>query len=640
VVAEAMSNAVRHRCLTVLLAVFVLLELTACDLDAVPRDPTRDIQTLSDAGADAVDQVCSPGQTRCQGPLPLVEQCNAEGTGYVHSESCAAGTYCSEGDCKPLATQCERSGDESLPFSLSRTTLNFETSDDLKSSTASLRIENCGDSDIWLKRTEIRASSPSAGRSVFSVVNAANFQELRIPPGISETVSVKYEPAFAFSREPGLLRLQIIGDRYHEFDIPLRPRSYCVSATPGIDTGLIQGTERGSVFVHNCGTEPVTLDSISTVPDKDDSQPQASIYLDQRERPHTLEEGEFLEIPYRVSGSRLGLFNHRIVYELEDASKFGEERLATTVTGRVASVDCRSLTLPPPLVEPESHSQTDWEATAKIGERIEVSMRLPVSEAVAIDQLTPIFRFRPPEGSRSVWEPFDSTFPALGKNRFTPDVPGTYRIDMNYINEDGRPLCEWKTLRVDVRPQEEFYVEVGWKTHGDLIGDDVGFGRGADLNLHVLPATDDEADLLWGETNGDCFGYGEYPTTDPTLASKRSKCGLFQGEVHSTSVSGAHREAIGFTAVSQDRYYIAVHAWSLSGFPNAVADIRLFHRGEQVESFELAEGDWYEDDPPDSLEDVLQHRLRSTNDVWILGYWDADEETLIARPTRYSGFPN
>lgn len=634
-----MPQASGHRHIGLLLVLGCMLPMVGCDFDAVPTDPTRDIQRSVDAGIDTTGQLCEPGLTRCQGPLPLVERCSADGTRFVFDESCEAGTYCQDGACEPLATQCADNDDASLPFSMSSTELTFETSDDLKSTTATLDIENCGDSDIWLKRTEIRAASPSAGRSVFSVENSSDFQDLRIPPGISETLKVRYQPAYAFSREPGLLRLQVIGERYHEFDIPLKPRSYCVSATPAVDTGLIQGSERGSVFIQNCGTEPVDLESISTVPDKEDSQPQANIELEQTEDFEPLAAGEFREIPYRISGSRLGLFNHRIVYHLADASNFAGERLSTSVTGRVASVDCRSVQLPPPRVEPHGGEENGWESTAKIGEGVEVTMRLPESESVVLYQLTPIFRFRPPSGSRSKWEAFDSTFPTLGKNRFTPDVPGTYRIDLNYIDEEGRPLCEWKTLRVEVRPDAEFYVDLGWKTHGDLIRDDVGYGRGADLNLHVVPTSDDETHRLWGASPGDCFGYGEYPTADPTLSSERSNCDLFQGEVRSTSVSGAHREAIGFPVVSQDRYYIAIHAWSLSGFPNAVADLRLYHRGERVEDF-----DFQSDDPdtvaPDSLEELLRQRLYSANDVWILGYWDAQTNTLVAEPTRYSGFPN
>ncbi len=630
-----MSHSIRHRWLCLATALICVASLAACDLDAVPRDPTIAV----DAGQpDTNDQMCIPGQTRCQGTLPLVEQCADDGTQFEYKESCAAGTYCRDGACEPLATQCSESDDDSLPFATSATELTFETADDLKSTSASLTIENCGDSDIWLQRTEVRASSPSAGRSVFSVVNANDFQGLRIPPGIGETIKVTYEPAFAFSRESGNLRLQVIGEEYHEFDIPLRPRSYCVSATPRVDTGLIQGAKSGSVFLQNCGTEPVVLESVSTVPDKDDPQPQATIAMEKTSGFAPLEAGEFLELPYRISGGRLGQFNHRIIYHMADASKFTEERLSTDVSGRVASIECRSKDVPPPMVEQGQIASRGWEFVAKLDEEVGLTMGIP--EPLTVDQLTPIYRFRPPDGSRSEWEPFDETFAALGKNSFQPDIPGTYRVDVNYLDNDGRPLCEWHTVRVHARPQQGLFVDLNWKTHGDLIRNDVGYGRGADLNLHVLPASSIERDLAWGDARGDCFGKGEYPTTDPSLSSDLARCELFNGRVLSASVSGAHREAIGFRIVEQERYYIAVHAWSLAGFSNAVADLRVYRDGELLDAFTLAEEADPDEATYDSLEDLLRQRLHSSNDVWILGYWDAETETLVANPTRYSGFPN
>ncbi|MGM0556629.1 MAG: hypothetical protein ACQEVA_09660 [Myxococcota bacterium] len=631
-----MSQAIQHRWLVIALA--CLYTLSGCDLDPVPSDPTRGFDTGTQD--DAASTTCIPGQTRCPGSLPLVEQCTDDGSEFVFQENCAAGTLCQEGACTPIATQCEESTDNNLPFTVSSTKLTFETTDDLKSTTASLELANCTESDIWLKRTEIRASSPSAGRAVFSINNPADFQGLRIPPGISETIRVKYEPVYAFSREPANLRLEVIGEELHEFDIPLEPRSYCVSATPHAETGLIQGAKRGSVFLHNCGTEPIELESISTVPDKDEPQPQATVTLDKTSGFETLESGGFLEVPYRIAGGRLGPFNHRIIYHLEDADKFTEERISTAVTGRVASVECRSEQLPPPRLEQGEESMRAWEFSALAGEEVGLAMHLPEAEdGLPLSGTTPIYRYRPPDGSRSEWE--HATFPTLGKNTFTPDIPGTYRVDLNYIDATGRPLCEWKTARVHVRPDVPLYIDMKWKTHGDLIGHDTGYGRGADLNLHVLPASEVERRLPWGDRSGDCYRYGEYFWRDSDATEPaQSRCDIYDGQIRSASVSGAHRESVAFTAIERDRYYIAIHAWSLGGFQNAVADVRLYHEEQRVDAFELSDDIEDLSEIPISTEDLLQQRLRSNDEVWILGYWDATTNTLVGHPTRYSGFPN
>ena len=366
-----------------------------CDLDAVPSDPTQELDR-----ARRIRPVHS---------LHLREsaaKCLARWSSDVRRTAAASNSIAPAprhllpaGACAPLATQCSDSAGSLLSFAMSTTELTFETSDDLKSSTATLEIENCGESDIWLQRAEIRQVSPSAGRSVFSLLSAPDFQELRISPGVTETLEIHYKPSYAFSREPGNLRLQVLGEGYHEFDVPLVPRTYCATATPSVETGLIQGAKRGSVFLQNCGTEPIRIESVSTIPNKQDDNPQANISLSSTLENEQLEPGDTVEVPYTISGGRLGQFNHRIVYNLSDAAKFAEERLSTAVSGRVVALGCIDLDLPPPDIEQGENVGESWTFEAKVGEPVEMVLTHPSDDPLVFEHTTPVYRFRAPRAA-------------------------------------------------------------------------------------------------------------------------------------------------------------------------------------------------------------------------------------------------
>ena len=616
------------------------LLVASCEYDAIPADPRKEYSIETDVGAaDTVAQFCDPGAVRCQGPR--VVQCRDDGSGFELERVCPSSTTCSNGVCTLVATHCDdRQGEEAPAFATSKTDIIFETDDGLATQYASLEVENCSDSDIWLQRAEIRDPSPVRGRSVFALKDASTHQEVRIPPSGVEVLRVQYEPRYAFSREPGQLRLQIIADAYREFDLPLVPRNHCVSATPSVDLGIVNQKKTGSVHVHNCGNQPVIIDGLEVVPNKPGEADQIQLEAALPSETVELTAGESVEIPYEATPELLGSFDHRIVYEIRDAERYTQERLATLFEGRVARSGCRSQDLPAPLVTQSETTHQSWKVEATLGKPVEVSMRLPEGENFNPDDpQIPAFRFEPPDGSRAEYEPGNETFPTFGKNRFTPDVPGTYRILLNYVDSSGRPLCEWQAVEIEAVPAAELYTDLSWQTDEDVIPDDVGFGRGIDLNLHVVPvASGDHVD--WAEPRADCFGYGEYPAAGAGIDHELAECSMLGGEIRSVSTSGAHREIVAFPEATHDRYYVAIHAWSVADFDRARATVRLYAGGDAVDSFEVEAHAWEHLERPDDLGELLSREVSSPNRVLILGYWDVERDAfVVAPPTRFSGFP-
>jgi hypothetical protein len=628
------------------LAGLLLAGLLGCDVGGIPNPQT------SDAGLqDAPSQICTPKERICEG-LEVVS-CNAAGTA-ISSQACPLSTACIDGACEPVQTQCDAEDeDDRFSYSVSKSELVFEVADVLKSSTNSLEITNCGDSPITLQTISFgeQPTDHSVLPNVFTFVGPS-LEGLQIEPGDKETITVRYQPRYAYSRQSGSLIVKIAGPTFQRFSIALVPKTYCVSATPEVDLGLFDDQAEGSVRVHNCGTEPVELTGvyIKAKTDAADSRVDTSLVFaeppdDDDELP-TLASGEHLEIDVDVAARSLGMLDHQVVFNVADSAKFLDPAPSSNLIGRVVADSCHDVTLDPPRV---------W------GEQMDSAYRwsvddIPLGEVVFFEMqplpepgLQPIFSLVTPEASRARLDVPTAPLATSAKASFAPDVAGRYHVTMNVLDSQGRPMCAPKELDLYARPTSDLYVDLTWKTHGDPIAGDTGFGYGADLNLY-LTATDDLIDApAWDDHIQSCYGLGEFIAARGQETQSnvyQAQCDSAGAQIQSLSVSGAHREIMVVEDISQRFYHIGVRSWSMYDYPGADARLSVYAHGQRVADVDLlalwwgVAGDQDYEAPPGDLDELLGVEL-SGRQAWHYGVWDAQTNRLLPRPPRrYDGsFP-
>ncbi len=141
------------------------------------------------------------------------------------------------------------------------------------------------------------------------------------------------------------------------------------------------------------------------------------------------------------------------------------------------------------------------------------------------------------------------------------DVPGRYTIELQVIDEEGRPSCEGALVEVFARPDGGLSVELTWVTPEDPIQDD---DRSGDLDLHLL-----YPDGRWGTRPGDCFWRNASPdwgqrgetSDDPRLEEDA----LARGP-----------ERISIEAPEPVLYRVGVHYGRDNGFGPSIAAVRIF----------------------------------------------------------------
>jgi hypothetical protein len=627
-----------------LLCLLGVCALPACDVGGIPSPET------TDSGLeDGPEQICTPNERYCEG-LEVIS-CNATGT-REHTKVCPLGTACFEGSCDPVRTQCDDDDQTERPsFSVSKNKLVFEINDDLKSSTASLDITNCGDSPITLQSIGFgeQPTDHSTLPDVFTLQNAPS-EPIGISPGGYHTVTVAYQPLYAYSRQGGHLIINISGPGFQRFSIPLEPRAHCISATPEIDLGLFDDQASGVVKVHNCGTEPVELLDVRLEPNSDaaHSRIDSSLTLtgaaDDDSAAPVLERGEHLEFDLELTARELGPLDHQVVFNVANPSDFRDPTPSTELIGRVVADSCHQIELEAPLVWGEQlDDATQWSVDD-----------IPLDQVVYVEMqpspqlgLFPIFSLVSPEASRARLEAPATPLATSAKASFTPDVAGEYAVSMNVLDAEGRPMCDPPTLTLHARPTSELYVDLRWETHGDPIPSDTGFGYGADLNLYMT-ATDELDDTpMWEDLVESCYGLGELSTVDGDETQSDSpsylaQCQNTDAQIRSLSVTTAHREIMVVEEVEQRFYHIGVRSWSMYDFDEARAYLSVYAHGERVAQVDLAtlwwgspgdedyEGDDYQ--PDELLEMELEGRQ-----AWHYGVWDAQNNRLLPRPPRRYG---
>ncbi len=613
-----------------------------CRFGALPAPGSSRNPLSDDAGPDVpAAHKCVPNTSSCENGQ--VKECSDDGMTVTYRD-CLPAEACVQGACRPIPKDCQATAQgERGEFSISASRLVFETRDDLKSSSDSLDITNCSDAPITIKSLTIQQAN-SRGQSdtlpaMFELEKPSPIL-LTIPPGGVQSVGVRYQPQFAFSREAAKLQVGLIASHYRRFDVALVPKTYCVTVTPSLDLGLVEDNAARWIVVQNCGTEPVTLENIHAEP----AQPQATQHAEfDLSVPHplpVLAPSAHLRIPFEVHGLSAGPFDQKVLVGIAEAPKFPSPTVSSTISGRIAAGTCHRGVLAAPTVWTDRLApMSQWRIpTIQVGEKVHI--QLPQAAAPDDQRLV---RLHAPAGSRSVLNNA-AAGASLDDLTLTPDVAGRYRVELNAIDAQGEALCEAPQLTLDAMPSNDLYVDLEWYTHGDAIPDDVGYGRGADLNLHVA-ATEKLTDPpQWADPVFDCFGYGVMPlpeTNNDALRSKPFGCRSPDGQEHATirslSVSGAHHEIITVDDAGDDFYHIGVKAFSMYDFPQVTARLTIYAHGRPVDQIVLPSDWWDGESVPDDV-DSLSTRELHANDVWIYGIWDASRNKLYVYPPRYYPF--
>lgn len=535
-------------------AMGVIVFLWGCNMPGIPFDGLEPPELNN---ASPAPQVCEKDQSICK--YGSVQTCSADGTDFI-LEACPLDTSCSQGECVPIGERC----DEGQPFALSVNELVFESTDLLKTQTRAVTLTNCGQRPIFIQRLDLRSPERADGNPVFVFASERPLMR-ELAPGDSLDIDIIYRPDGGLSQDRGWLELGVLGEGYVQAQIPMRTRSFCATTSPRKDLGL-QPLDEGvedTIYVHNCGTEALTLRQLVFTSEMDPAtnrfalDPQAledgSMTL-----PFVLEPGHFLRIPYRLEADRAGRWEGAITFELDEAARFSTEDQALderAIETRVSAFFYRA-----PCKE--------------LGNTVVTTTGL--SDSGYAEPFSPITLTTPglPARYKTIFEITDHPDHGLampkGPSTFEPEVVGTYDILVHTLDDEDYIGCEPTALTLDVRPSAPLYIELLWRTIDDKIPDDEGFGRGVDLNLHLLASTDDSAPLTWNDIGDDCR-----PFTQRT----GQPCPGLMADFVSTSRSGARPEAIAIDAPQGYFLQIGVHALNAYAFAGARAHLKVYRDG-------------------------------------------------------------
>jgi hypothetical protein len=552
----------------------------------------------SDGGACPVareERVCRPGWRECARGGAGVRRCSDCGRTFEF-EMCPEGEFCEGGRCQPLANEC----DTSLPFRLSASSLTFDSNGRLRPDSGALALENCSAFDIVLQRASIQHEDhPTAvDQEVFSLTNRYPLEEVTVPAGEELPIRMEYRPTFGFYPQANVeLEVDVRADQPYPTRIPLRRRIHCVTAPPVVDLGTWDGGEGTSVEVPvvNCGTETTLVSR----PSMESLGPAVDVNGDRRRR---LAPGDVGTFEFEVRADAPGRVDLGLDFESRLAAGSTSQRaeeVTARLSGRARAANCSEpaeITAPTYRIPDEDGWQQGHRATLAPGEPID--LRIDDDRPGA----EPIWMATRPDRSRSILR----RHPVHGREhlRFVPDVPGTYTFAYEGTDDNGRPTCETSVFRLEVTPEAPLYVELAWETRDDPIAGDRGYGRGADLNLHVKPGTDEEPGR-WGEATDDCFQPGDRATRG---------CERGDGEMRWVSVAGGS-EAVAFESPGDLEFDIAARLWNTYRFPDAEATVRVYDDGQLVARFPN------EGDKPRRVG-------RSAGTVWMVGTYSPEEGEL------------
>lgn len=515
---------------------------------------------------------CTPRSRICVGNS--VRACSSDGLDF-QLDACGAGTTCVLGTCVDIIDSCV--GDQ--PFAISATSLTYDVTSDFKTQTGEVSLQSCSDRPILIRSAAIRSPERPDGTPVFRL--AGPFHQTLLPKGGIVDFKVEYRPTPGLSHVEGRLELGLVIDELTNIEIELRSKASCSSITSLLDFGIVTDNEDAILegVVQNCGTEPFRINR---------QMPGARVGVTAREElPHTLGSGE--EMTYAVPlpvRPDLGVLEDVVWFELE-----GGQELASAVRAFVARVDCAELGTP--------------------STRIVVNNRQGPPHPGALVRLDVTNADEEYGGWATMIAQPDGARESLGRVTsgwlWRPRVVGTYEFALRGIDlETSQVSCKTANLAVDVLPLRRLHVELTWRSLGDGIPSDLGFGTGVNLDLHVLSSREDERGT-WNDPAYDCF------------AGILGPCGVADGRI-ATSQSGGIPEFAEFDELDGHRFEVGVYLSNPFNYDGVEARLRVYLDGELVDEMEGP-------------------HLQSANDFWLVGTFDGTTETWTPIDRTFSGFP-
>ncbi|MDX1748330.1 MAG: hypothetical protein R3324_20535, partial [Halobacteriales archaeon] len=317
----------------------------------------------------------------------------------------------------------------------------------------------------------------------------------------------------------GLLELNLIADTATQVEVRLRSKAICVSSTPIADFGVLDtgATVARTGTLQNCGTEPVTVTG---------AVPTSRVEVEVQEKlPYELRPAEQIQFVTQVQAESTGSLEGVVEFDFEDPML----TTRTKVLGWVAAPGCAPLEIETPRILVNNQP---------LSPRPNALTRFSFPDAPA-NVLHWVRLFEQPTPSHERIERVENGW------LLRPRVVGRYRATITAIDlSTGERSCGTDQISLDVAPAEPLHIELTWSTDGDAIPGDLGFGQGANLDLHVLNTADGTG--AWNEPATDCF-----PGTE-------SPCGEAGGTV-SLSHSGGIPEIATFSSPEGHIFEIGVY---------------------------------------------------------------------------------
>ncbi len=174
-----------------------------------------------------------------------------------------------------------------------------------------------------------------------------------------------------------------------------------------------------------------------------------------------------------------------------------------------------------------------------------------------------------PAGSTAGFEPDDGAVTAV-----FVDLAGRYVFNLDVVDDGGCASDAPATVTVNARAgiDSDLRVELVWSTPSDPDETDVGFGAGADLDLHLL-----HPGGCWEDTTWDCHFRARAPNWgDPGSAAADPSLDVDDSDGAGPEVITLDNPEAGV------RYRVGVHYYNDHGYGVSFATVRIYVFGELV----------------------------------------------------------
>ncbi len=175
---------------------------------------------------------------------------------------------------------------------------------------------------------------------------------------------------------------------------------------------------------------------------------------------------------------------------------------------------------------------------------------------------------------------------------FEMNVAGNYTFYVQVLDANAVPDQVLATASLFMRavPGSDLHITLTWRTPGDPdesnVGGDAGFSVGTDADLHVLRT---DRNKTWFDPSDDC--YWESPTQTWASSTEGSV------SLDRDDTDGAGPENANLSGLLPATLSVGVHYWNDWNYGNSFATVRIYLRGELVETWadvELVNGDlWH-----------------------------------------------